>query len=86
MDLSYVGYKTLTVPIASQFLNLVLEEEGTLLEDVVVTAMSIKREKRKKYDDFGNRSETNAVDVDDTQTPVDINFVISRPTKSLKNQ
>lgn len=41
--ISYVGYKDVTVKAAAN-MNIVLEEESTALNEVVVTALGIKRE------------------------------------------
>ncbi|MBR6489475.1 MAG: carboxypeptidase-like regulatory domain-containing protein, partial [Muribaculaceae bacterium] len=45
LTVSCVGYKTQVVAVAS-FVNVVLEEDNALLDEVVVTAMGIKREKK----------------------------------------
>ncbi|MCB0473517.1 MAG: carboxypeptidase-like regulatory domain-containing protein, partial [Flavobacteriaceae bacterium] len=43
---SFVGYKTITVPLTGndQVINVELEEDATSLDEVVVTALGIKRE------------------------------------------
>ena len=43
--ISYVGYKDVTVKAAAN-MNIVLEEESTSLNEVVVTALGIKRERK----------------------------------------
>lgn len=43
---SYTGFKSKTVLITSTTLDIVLDENEKILEDVVVTAQSVKREKR----------------------------------------
>ena len=43
--ISYVGYKDVTVKAAAN-MNIVLEEESTALNEVVVTALGIKRERK----------------------------------------
>ena len=43
--ISYVGYKDITVKAAAN-MNIVLEEESTALNEVVVTALGIKRERK----------------------------------------
>ena len=44
---SYVGYKTKEVPVSNQStINITLEEDAALLEEVVVTALGISREKK----------------------------------------
>ena len=43
--ISYVGYKDITIK-ASANMNIVLEEESTALNEVVVTALGIKRERK----------------------------------------
>lgn len=43
---SYIGYKSKEVSFKSSVINIELEEETTQLEDVVVTALGIKREER----------------------------------------
>ncbi|MEE4287495.1 MAG: SusC/RagA family TonB-linked outer membrane protein [Mariniphaga sp.] len=46
--LSFVGFQTLEIPVNGQTtLNVVMEEETVGLEEVVVTAMGIRSEKRK---------------------------------------
>ncbi|HNF48459.1 MAG TPA: mucoidy inhibitor MuiA family protein [Chitinophagales bacterium] len=80
--ISYVGYKTITVPVVSEFLNLGLEEDGAALDEVVVSALSIKR--KKKYAGSPGASnkiiyETDAVDMEEMLTPIDVNFVIKNP-------
>jgi TonB-linked SusC/RagA family outer membrane protein len=44
--ISYTGFKNQTVLITSTTLNIALEENEKLLDDVVVTALGIKREKK----------------------------------------
>lgn len=43
---SYVGYTTLEKAILSKTVDATLNEEGQVLEDIVVTSVAIKREKR----------------------------------------
>jgi len=43
---SYIGYKSKEVSFKNSVINIELEEETTQLEDVVVTALGIKREER----------------------------------------
>ena len=45
LTISCLGYKTQVVAIAS-YVSVALEEDNTLLNEVVVTAMGIKREKK----------------------------------------
>ena len=47
LQFSYIGYRTLTLPApASGQMNVVLSEETTALDEVVVTALGIKREQK----------------------------------------
>ena len=47
LQFSYIGYRTLTLPVpANGQMNVVLEEESTALDEVVVTALGIKREQK----------------------------------------
>ncbi len=43
---SFVGYKTLEVPITGNVINVKLEPEAVAVEEVVVTALGIKREEK----------------------------------------
>ncbi len=43
---SFVGYKTVEVPITSDVINVQMQEEAVGLEEVVVTALGISREKK----------------------------------------
>ncbi len=45
LEISYVGYKTITVA-ARNGMEVVLEEDGEILGEVVVTALGIKRERK----------------------------------------
>ena len=45
MKVSYVGYKTLTVKAANG-MKITLQEDGKVLNDVVVTALGIKRDRK----------------------------------------
>lgn len=45
LEISYIGYKTVRVK-AQTNLNIVLEENATALQEVVVTALGIKRERK----------------------------------------
>jgi TonB-linked SusC/RagA family outer membrane protein len=48
LEVSYIGYKTATVKVGNrEFINLSLEEETTSLNEVVVTALGIKKDARK---------------------------------------
>jgi len=63
---SYVGYTTLEKAVTAKTIDAVLNEEGKVLEDVVVTAVAVKREKRStsfatttvKADDLNQTSNT----------------------------
>ena len=47
LQFSYIGYRTLTLPApASGQMNVVLSEETTALDEVVVTALGIRREQK----------------------------------------
>lgn len=72
LQFSYVGYKTIEMPVASKtVLNLTMKEDTEVLEEVVVTALGIKRaEKALSY----NVQQVNA---DDVTTNKDVNFVNS---------
>jgi TonB-linked SusC/RagA family outer membrane protein len=43
---SYIGYKPVTVGAAQSVVNVTLEEEALLIDEVVVTAMGIKKERK----------------------------------------
>ena len=46
LQISFIGYKTVEVPVSGQtFISVVLEEDITRLNEVVVTAMGISRDK-----------------------------------------
>ena len=45
LKFSYIGYRTVTMPAAAG-MKVVLEEEATALDEVVVTALGIKREQK----------------------------------------
>ena len=46
LEFSYLGFKTLEVPLAGQaVINVSLEEDGQQLDEVVVTALNIQRDK-----------------------------------------
>ena len=50
LEISYVGYKTQSVTVTGSSLNVVLKEDNEQLEEVVVTALGIKRaEKALSY-------------------------------------
>jgi hypothetical protein len=81
---SYVGYSNLEKPIGSSVVNAALVSEGTQLDEVVVSGMSIKRSKKMlgySTDRYLNgRSEgTNMVTTEESYTPVDVNFNIKTP-------
>ncbi|MDR1714385.1 MAG: SusC/RagA family TonB-linked outer membrane protein [Prevotella sp.] len=44
--ISYIGYKTQEVKTGREPLNIILEEDSKMLDDVVVTALGIKRERK----------------------------------------
>lgn len=44
--ISYIGYKTQEVKTGREPLNIILEEDSKILDDVVVTALGIKRERK----------------------------------------
>lgn len=44
--ISYVGLKTKEVPVASWLINVVLDSDSKALDEVVVTAMGLTREKK----------------------------------------
>ncbi|WP_190808810.1 DUF4139 domain-containing protein [Flagellimonas sp. S3867] len=46
LSFSYLGYVTQQIPIYSSVINVQLEEDAVALDEVVVTGMGIKREKR----------------------------------------
>ncbi len=46
LEISYVGYTTKYIPSSSKFLLIVLEEDNKMLEEVVVTALGIKRSQK----------------------------------------
>ena len=64
---SYVGYTTLEKVITAKTIDAVLNEEGKVLEDVVVTAVAVKREKRSIIS--GNNTVTSE-DLNKTSTNV----------------
>lgn len=72
LQYSYVGYKTIEMSVAGEtVLNLTMKEDTEVLEEVVVTALGIKRaEKALSY----NVQQVNAEDV---TTNKDVNFVNS---------
>ncbi|HUM50946.1 MAG TPA: DUF4139 domain-containing protein [Chitinophagales bacterium] len=77
---SYVGYSNIEKPIASSIVNTVLAEDGMRLEEVVIT--SSKRKKRFATSSYNNEYEkdgTNAVETEETYTPIDVNFNIKTP-------
>jgi TonB-linked SusC/RagA family outer membrane protein len=43
---SYIGYKPVTVGAAQSVVNVVLEEEALLIDEVVITAMGIKKDRK----------------------------------------
>ena len=46
LEFSYLGFKTLEVPVTGQvIINVRLEEDGQKLDEVVVTALNIERDK-----------------------------------------
>lgn len=79
---SYVGYSNVEKPIASSMVNTVMQSEGNSLEEFVVTALSsrtpgLRVQKNKKYN--SNNESTNAVETEETYTPIDVNFNIKTP-------
>ena len=72
LNVSYIGYKTMTLAAMDPKLSqLVLKEDTEVLEEVVVTALGIKRsEKALSY----NVQQVNA---DDVTSNKDVNFVNS---------
>lgn len=68
LEISYVGYKTRRVK-ALPSMNIVLEEDGKVLGDVVVTALGIKRDRKAlgygvsevKGDELTKAKETNVI-------------------------
>ncbi len=66
----YIGFKTYEISLASGNLNAALEEDALHLEEVVVTAQALKREKRSlgystttiNTDDLNNASPSNALE------------------------
>ena len=49
LQFSYIGYKTVEMPVEAgkTTINLTMEEDSEMLDEVVVTALGIKREKMK---------------------------------------
>ena len=48
LEISYIGYKTQNIPVRGQeYINVTLVEESTNLNEVVVTALGIKKDARK---------------------------------------
>ena len=46
LEFSYIGFKTLEIPVSGQStINVALEEDGELLDEVVVTVLKIQRDK-----------------------------------------
>ena len=65
LEISYVGYKTLQIPAKSVTNKIVMHEDTEVLEEVVVTALGIKRsEKALSYNvqEIGNESLTTVKD------------------------
>ncbi len=46
LSFSYVGYKTQQIPVHASNINITLEEDNNALDEVVVTAQGLKREKK----------------------------------------
>ena len=46
LEISYVGYKTQSVTVTGSSLNVTLKEDNEQLEEVVVTALGIKRDEK----------------------------------------
>lgn len=46
LEISYVGYKTLSLPAKADFGEIVMKEDTEVLEEVVVTALGIKRSQK----------------------------------------
>jgi len=88
---SYVGYSNVEKPIASSVVNAVLIEDQINLEEVVVTSSKfMKREKKSSsysYSDAlnGKISGTNAVETEESYTPIDVNFNIKTPYTILSD-
>ena len=88
---SYVGYSNVEKPIASSVVNAVLIEDQMKLEEVVVTSSKfMKREKKSSsysYSDAlnGKISGTNAVETEESYTPIDVNFNIKTPYTILSD-
>ncbi len=67
---SFVGYKTVEVPITSNVINVQMQPEAVQVEEVVVTALGISREKKAlgyavqdvKSDDIEENTTANVVD------------------------
>lgn len=71
LEISYIGYATQTVTVTGAPLNLVMKEDSEQLEEVVVTALGIKRaEKALSYN-------VQKVDQDELVRVKDANFVNS---------
>ena len=72
LQFSYVGYKTIEMSVVGKtVLNLTMKEDTEVLEEVVVTALGIKRsEKALSYN-------VQQVSADDVTTNKDVNFVNS---------
>ena len=49
IQISFVGYQTVEVPWNGQPLNVTLQDDTQTLQEVVVTALGIKREKKALY-------------------------------------
>ena len=72
LQFSYVGYKTIEMSVVGKtVLNLTMKEDTEVLDEVVVTALGIKRsEKALSYN-------VQQVSADDVTTNKDVNFVNS---------
>ena len=71
LEISYVGYTTQSVPVTGPTMNVVLKEDSEQLDEVVVTALGIKRaEKALSYN-------VQKVDQDELVRVKDANFVNS---------
>ena len=48
LDFSYIGMKTVTITVSDQnIINVILKEDAAMLEEIVVTALGIRKEKRR---------------------------------------
>ena len=73
---SFIGYQTATVPVKNETVINITLEEGDSLDEVIVTALGVKRQERE----LGYAVQT--LDTEQIQEVKAVNFVLARSKKS----